>query len=64
MRIQVHRVSGIPHGSSIYIEHDSGQQPIVWLDADLFTAEEASNLEARLVAPPDPTLLVDVLAAV
>lgn len=62
MTVLVERVPVIPHGGTMYIEHEPGERIVVWLDADLFTAEDAAILAGWL--KDDPAPLLKVAAAV
>lgn len=62
MAVLVERVPVIPHGGTMYIEHEPGERIAVWLDESLFTAEDADILTRCL--KDDPAPLLKMVAAV
>ena len=62
MTVLVERASVIPHGGTMYIEHEPGERIVVWLDESLFTAEDAAILAGWL--KDDPVPLLKLVAAV
>lgn len=50
--MRIKRVSELPHGGAVYIERCPGEEPVVWLDSQVYSQEQAENLARRLGAGP------------
>lgn len=61
MRIHVVRRQDIPYGGDVYVREAAGDDQVVWVDARVFTPEDASLMATRLTS--NPTLLCALINA-